>query len=183
MLGPLTYLDVGLIALCAISGLLATARGFSREVLSILSWVAAAGAALWVISSQPQWIDQLAGQVFQNKLVAMVALGAVVFLVVLLIVHFITIRIANAILESGIGLVDRLLGFIFGIARGYLLVVIIFLFGSFLLPEDEAQYPVWVREAQSLPSLKSSGEGVLSLFKGVLPEELVVPGLPGSSAE
>ena len=38
MLGPITYLDAALIAVCFISGLLAMYRGFAREMLSIVSW-------------------------------------------------------------------------------------------------------------------------------------------------
>jgi len=177
VLGPLTYLDVGLVLLCAVSGLLATARGFSREFLSIMSWVLACAAGVWVISTQPQWIDQLSEQVFKSKPVAMIALGAVVFLIVLLVVHFITMRISNWILESGVGLVDRILGFIFGLARGYLIVVLALLLGSFLLPDDPEQHPTWIRDAQSIGALRSTGKSVISIFKGVLPEELSVSGL------
>ena len=49
MLGPLTYLDAALVALAILSGLLAMYRGFTREVLSILSWVAALGALLYFV--------------------------------------------------------------------------------------------------------------------------------------
>ena len=44
MIGPLTYLDAALIAVAFISGLLAMYRGFAREMLSIVSWLVAAGA-------------------------------------------------------------------------------------------------------------------------------------------
>ena len=43
---PITWLDIIVIVFMLISGLLAMARGFTREVLSIFSWAAAAGAAL-----------------------------------------------------------------------------------------------------------------------------------------
>ena len=46
MIGPLTYLDAALIAIAFLSGLLAMYRGLTREVLSILSWIAAAAAVL-----------------------------------------------------------------------------------------------------------------------------------------
>jgi len=43
MSGPLTYLDFAVLAVCFISGLLAMYRGFARELLSIVSWIAADG--------------------------------------------------------------------------------------------------------------------------------------------
>ena len=47
MIGPLTYLDVGLIALAIISGLLAMYRGLGRELLSIISWIVSGVAGLY----------------------------------------------------------------------------------------------------------------------------------------
>ena len=44
-----SYLDAGVLALALISGLLAMYRGFSREVLSIGSWLVAAGAAAYFV--------------------------------------------------------------------------------------------------------------------------------------
>jgi len=49
MLGPLTYLDAALLGVVVLSGLLAMYRGFTREVLSIMSWVAALGALLYFV--------------------------------------------------------------------------------------------------------------------------------------
>jgi membrane protein required for colicin V production len=46
MLGPLTFLDAILLGIALISGMLAMYRGLTREVLSILSWALAAGAAV-----------------------------------------------------------------------------------------------------------------------------------------
>ena len=44
---PITWLDIVVLAFMLISALLAMARGFTRELLSILSWVAAALVTLW----------------------------------------------------------------------------------------------------------------------------------------
>ena len=49
MIGPLTYLDAALVALAILSGLLAMYRGLTREILSILSWVVAAGAVAYFV--------------------------------------------------------------------------------------------------------------------------------------
>ena len=43
-----TYLDLGLIAVVLISAFLAMLRGFTREVLAIASWGAAAVAAIYL---------------------------------------------------------------------------------------------------------------------------------------
>ena len=109
MLGPLTYLDVGLIAVAALSGLLAMYRGFTREVLSILSWVAGAGATgYFVYASRPdgsfrQQVELLGKQFGAPAIVVQIAVGAVIFLVVLTIVLFILQR--SGMLDLGTGTV------------------------------------------------------------------------------
>ena len=49
MIGGFSYLDAALVAIVAISGIVAMYRGLTREVLSILSWVAAAAACVYFV--------------------------------------------------------------------------------------------------------------------------------------
>ena len=114
MLGPLTYLDAALLAIALLSGLLAMYRGLTREVLSILSWVAAAGAVLYFVLYHKPAAEELAKQ-FQHvpvRTVAQIVVGAIIFLIVLIIVHLITARISDSILDSRVGMIDRMLGFV-----------------------------------------------------------------------
>src|SRR5690606_8969581 len=106
MIGPLTYLDAALIAVCFISALLAMYRGLTRELLSILSWLAAAGATLYFVLSQRQIAEDMAAQMNTQVAVAQIAIGAIIFLIVLIVVHLITARISDAILDSSVGMVD-----------------------------------------------------------------------------
>ena len=116
MLGPITYLDAALLAVCFISGLLAMYRGFAREMLSIVSWVVAAAAVLYFVIYHKPVAQDLAQQMGTQVAVAQIVVGAVIFLIVLIVVHLITARISDAILDSRIGMIDRVLGFIFGVA-------------------------------------------------------------------
>ena len=70
-----------------------------------------------------------------------------VFLVTLLIVSIITVRISDMILDSRIGALDRTLGFLFGLGRGLIIVVVAFLFFAWLVPANKQ--PDWVRNAKS----------------------------------
>jgi membrane protein required for colicin V production len=159
---PLSYLDIGLIVVMLISGLLAMMRGFTREVLSIASWAAAAGAALFAYL---RFRDAVRAEIQPNYLADGVLIAGV-FLVVLVIVSFITARISDAILDSRIGALDRTLGFAFGAARGLIIVVIGFMFFSWLVSDPNAQ-PQWVREARSRPLLVSTGD----VIRRYLPED------------
>lgn len=174
MIGPLTYLDVALLAVAFISGLLAMYRGFTREVLSILSWAVAGAAVLYVVLTQKQLVKEIADQIGTQLPVAQIALGALVFLIVLIVVHLITARISDAILDSRVGLIDRVLGFMFGVVRGFILVVIPYMFYEAFFPDPTQQLP-WVREAQSLPYLKSTGNTLKTVLVRYVPSSLSTP--------
>ena len=157
----ISWLDVILGFIMLVSGFLAMLRGLTREVLSILSWAVAALATLYVF---PKYQAE-ARLYIEPAMLADAVLAAAVFLVVLIVVSLITMRISDKVLDSRVGALDRTLGFIFGLARGLVLVVIAYLFFSWLVPEDTQ--PRWIREARSLPILKSTGNAIVSL----LPED------------
>ena len=158
---PITLLDGILLAIMLVSAVLAMIRGFVREVLSIASWVAAAIAA-YALYGQ---VLPFAQQYINHPMMALGASVAAVFLVTLIIVSYITMRISDFVLDSRIGALDRTLGFLFGAARGLLLVVVAMMFFNwFVVPE---QQPNWILEAKSRPILLSVGERLVS----VLPED------------
>ena len=121
MIGGFSYLDLALIAIVAISGIVAMYRGLTREVLSILSWVAAAAACVYFVFKFKAEAQQIAEQFHAPLLVAQVGVGGVIFLIVLIVVHLITSRISDSVLDSRVGAIDRILGLLFGIARGFVL--------------------------------------------------------------
>lgn len=166
---PFSWLDLILAAIMLISGFLAMLRGLTREVLSILSWALAAVATLYFFPTY-----QAQARVYiEPALLADAILAGGIFLVVLIVVSLITVRISDGVLDSRIGALDRSLGFLFGLARGLVLVVIAYLFFTWLVPENTQ--PEWIRDARSLPILKKTGAGIVSL----LPEDpaAAIPGI------
>ncbi len=156
-----SYFDLGLIAIVLISALLAMLRGFTREVMAIASWGAAAAAAYYL---HPLLLPYLKDYIAKDA-VRVAAAAAAVFFATLIIVSLVTVRISDAILDSKVGALDRSLGFVFGAVRGLLLCVVAFIFFSWLVPE-KAQ-PAWVRNARMKPLLQASGEQLIAL----LPED------------
>jgi membrane protein required for colicin V production len=174
MLGPITYLDAALIAVCFISGLLAMYRGFAREMLSIVSWAVAAAAVLYFVLYHKPFAQEMAQQMGTQVAVAQIVVGAVIFLIVLIVVHLITARISDTILDSRIGMIDRVLGFLFGVARGFILIVIPYMFYAAFFPDTNQHYP-WVREAKSLPYIKATGDALRYMLESYLPSSLTAP--------
>lgn len=157
----MTLLDGILIVVMLISAGLAMIRGFTREVFSIASWVAAAAAAylFW----EP--LLPIAERYINDRTVALGATVVGLFFVTLLLVSLITMRISDFILDSKAGPLDRTLGFLFGAGRGLILVVIGVLFLNFFIAQD--QQPVWIAKAKMKPFLDRIGEDILN----TLPED------------
>jgi membrane protein required for colicin V production len=168
-----SYLDLGLIAVVLISALLATVRGFTREVMAIFSWGAAAAAAVYFYPLLvPKLADPASPVYISKEAIRPYAAGAAIFFVALVVVSFITIRISDAILDSKIGPLDRSLGFLFGAIRGLLLCAIAFIFFNWLAP-DAMNPPVgaptaardkWLANSRSLPLLKATSDQLLALL-------------------
>lgn len=180
MLGPITYLDAALIAVCFISGLLALYRGFAREMLSIVSWAIAAAAVLYFVIFHKPFAQDMAAQMGTQVAVAQIVVGAVIFLIVLIVVHLITARLSDAILDSRIGMIDRVLGFIFGVVRGFVLVVIPYMFYDAFFPDTNTRVQ-WVRDAKTLPYIKGTGDSIRYILEAYMPSSLTAP--PGEQPQ
>ncbi|NVN86610.1 MAG: CvpA family protein [Rhodopseudomonas sp.] len=155
---PITILDFVVLAVMLISGLLAMVRGFMREVLSIAAWGAAALVTLYAF----QKLLPTAKTYFSNDTVASVVVIAGVFIGTLIVVSIVTVRISDMILDSRIGALDRTLGFLFGLARGLLIVVVAYQFFIWLVPDK--QRPEWVTAAKSRTVLEGTGQWLMALL-------------------
>jgi membrane protein required for colicin V production len=156
-----SYLDLGVIAVVLVSAILSLMRGFTREVLAIGSWVAAAAAAYYFY---PKVTPFLAPYIHKTIVLEAVA-AALVFFATLVIVSLFTVRLSDAILDSKIGALDRSLGFVFGAVRGFLLAVVAFAIFNWLV--GDKQQPQWVQNAKTRPMLVDTADRIIAL----LPED------------
>jgi membrane protein required for colicin V production len=156
-----SYLDLGVIVIVLISAFLSMVRGFTREVLAIGSWVAAAAAAYFFYP----YLMPYATPYIHKEVIAQAVCAAAVFFVTLIVVSTFTVRISDAILDSKIGALDRSLGFLFGVARGFLLAVVAFAIFNWLVADK--QQPQWVKDARTRPILTATAERVIAM----LPED------------
>jgi membrane protein required for colicin V production len=155
---PITLLDIILLAVMMVSALLAMVRGFMREILSIAAWGAAAIATVYAFPR----LEPIAKQYINNDTVAKAVAIAGVFLGTLLLVSIITVKVSDMVLDSRVGALDRTLGFLFGLGRGLVIVVVAFLFFAWLVP-DRSQ-PEWVRGAKSKVVLQGTGQWLMSML-------------------
>ncbi len=156
----LTILDLIVLVVVLISATLAMVRGFAREVLSLASWVLAVAAAYYGYKPLVQVVQPYV----ENATVATIIAAAIIFFIALILASYLTTRVSDFIIDSRVGAFDRGLGFVFGAARGVLLLVIALLFFSWLVPKP----PAWVAGARTQPMLNDLGQRLMA----ALPQDI-----------
>jgi membrane protein required for colicin V production len=124
-----TIVDAVVAVVIVLSAILAYSRGIVREIFAILGWVAAAFLAYTFAAQAQPLIKQI--PVLNDFLgdsceLSLIAAFAAVFAVTLIIVSIFTPLFSSAVQRSALGGIDQALGFLFGVARGVLLVAIAF---------------------------------------------------------
>lgn len=155
---PINIIDIGVILVLLISGVLAYARGLVHEVLSIGGWV---GAALATIFFYPV-IQPLARDFIPVDLAADLSAGVTIFIVTLVILSLATRALSSRVKESALNVLDRSLGFLFGLARGALLVCVAYLGLEFLVPKSEQ--PEWITSAKTMPVIVEGAAALVELI-------------------
>jgi membrane protein required for colicin V production len=163
---PINITDIVVGVVLLISALLAYARGFVHEVLSVLGWV---GAIFATIYGYP-YVKPYARDLIPIDLIADLAAGVAIFILTLVVLSLLTRGIAKMVKDSALNILDRSLGFLFGIVRGAVIVCIAYLALSWLVPPVD--HPAWVQSARSMPLIRV-GSDILKTF---IPEDAAAAG-------
>lgn len=118
----ITWFDLVALAIVAFSGIMAFARGLIREIFSIIAFIGAAIAAVYLAERGRGLVENFTS--LEGSL-ATVAAGLLIFLVVFFVIMFITSVVAKTAHQSTeIGSFDRAAGLAFGVLRGVLVVAL-----------------------------------------------------------
>ncbi|WP_172293600.1 CvpA family protein [Pseudoruegeria sp. HB172150] len=124
-----TWVDGVVAFIIILSGILAYSRGFVREALAILGWIAAAVVAFLFAGKAEPLIREIpvVGDWLRDSCeLSIIAAFAAVFAIALVVISLFTPLFSSAVQRSALGGVDRGLGFFFGVLRGILLIAIAF---------------------------------------------------------
>ncbi len=119
-----TYLifDFSILMVILISAIFAFMRGFSQEILSLFSWIVAISGSYFFANNFVNLINKFTENIVFSRILSYV----IVFLVLIFFLSFLAKIFSNTIKKSYVGMLDRTLGFVFGIIRGYLIVSLCF---------------------------------------------------------
>ena len=149
--------DLFALAVLFVSGVMALMRGFVREALTVTAFVAAALAALW---TRPVLASLLMGPTGSALLANLIAM-TLMFLLVYLAVSFVTGSLQkNVKTGEDVTTIDRTLGFVFGLARGLVLLGLLVLVLDNTMPGAN---PSWLTTARVYPLADATARLLQSL--------------------
>ena len=144
--------DYLILAILSISTLAAMLRGLVSEVMSLAVWV----LALWISATTSGTVAATYLTGIEQSAVRLGAAYIAIFLLVLVLGGMLTWVIRRIIAKTGLSSTDRLLGALFGFARGLLIVFSAVLFAGFTaIPKQ----PLW-QESLLLPAVLATGRGL-----------------------
>ena len=155
---PINIFDAVVILVIIVSAFLAYMRGFVHEVLAIGGWLGAIFSTLYAFS----YVKPYARELIKIELGADLAAGLVIFVLSLVTFSYITRAISKRVQGSLLNVLDRALGFLFGMARGAIIVCIIYIGISVVLPKEEQ--PSLVVEAKSMELINPGAELLLKIL-------------------
>ena len=168
-----TLIDGIVLIVIVLSAILAWSRGFVREALAIAGWIGAAIVAFLfaptiepLMQEIPYVSDYLAGSC---ELSMIVAFGVIIAIALIVLSIFVPL-FSGAIQNSAIGGLDRGLGFLFGIARGILLVVIALIVYERVITSDPIAI---VDNSRTIQIFAGSQDSVNALIPEDAPQWLV----------
>ncbi|WP_339948428.1 CvpA family protein [uncultured Albimonas sp.] len=171
-----TIVDGVVLAVLALSGILAWSRGLTREALAIAGWIVAAAAALYaapflepLLQEIPVAGEILAGACTLSKLAAF----SVAFAIVLILLSVFTPLFSSAVQESILGPVDKALGFVFGVLRGLVLAAVVFLIYDQVVPPSDRL--AMVDQSRSVAMISEAADLISERLPTTLPDWALNP--------
>ena len=162
-IAALNIVDFTTIIVLVISGVLATLRGLTREIMGLAGWpISIVAARLSAPYIEPLLTDMIRVEGISNALS-----WGIPFIVVVVLWFAFSSVVSPGLSKAGLGGLDRWLGFLFGLIRGFVIVLVIYV-GAVIGADGEDRLPGLVTDAQIIPALRESAH----LMSGVLPPDM-----------
>lgn len=138
----MNWVDYAILAIIGVSVAISIWRGFTKEALSLAGWIVAA----WVALTFADNLQVLLEPHIEVPSLRLIVAFVILFITTLFIAGLINYLAVQVIKKTGLSGTDRMLGVIFGVARGALVVALLVLIGGMTpMPQDP-----WWKEAQLL---------------------------------
>ena len=178
---PFNLIDVLIVIIAVISGVMASLRGLIREVFGLAGWVfAIIGANLL----SEVTTEQLAEYIASDDLRTLLG-WALPFIIISIIWYILSNILSPPLRRFTLNMLDRPLGFIYGLARGIVIAALIYM-GALFAVEKEDALPDMVQHATLIDALRSTTifmanltpESIRDDIVEKIPETIIDPDTP-----
>ena len=138
----MTQVDNLILAVIAISSAFGVRRGFIKEIMSLLSWI----AALLVSRVYSVSLASILENLIDNPSVRYVIAFSVLFVIIIMLGTLLNHLMSKLLVVTGLKAIDRLLGAVFGVARGTVIVLVFLFVLNVFVSESE-----WWQQSTLIP--------------------------------
>ena len=164
----LTLIDYGILLMLVLSCILSTLRGMTRELLGLVGWV----VSYFVATFGAPIIEDSVVDLVQAKSLGQALAWGLPFATSVVVWFIVAHLIAPGLKRIGFGFLDRWLGVLFGVIRGFGLLLIAFAFLVYAA-EGEKNLPETIRDAHSAPALSRSAHYLSDFLPTELKDRLI----------
>ena len=129
----MNWFDTAIVIMIGLSCVFGLYRGLIKEVLSLLSWI----AALLIARAYSESVSGMLSNLIESNSVRYAASFAMIFIVVMMLGTFLNFLMSKILSVTGLKFADRLLGGVFGIARGCLIVLVVLFVSRIFMSNGE----------------------------------------------
>jgi len=174
----LNLFDVIVISVLIVSALLSLFRGFLREFISLGTWIGAGVITLYAFPDVAEWMKTHV----QSSVAASGLASIGTFITAFLALAFFT-RLLGKYLKTGseAGAIDNILGLVFGLVRGGLLVVIAYLAIGIMVPKDAP--PEWLKTSLTAPYVERSAAWLAAIAPDYLSDLMALKNKESGEAD
>ena len=160
----IAWIDVVILALIVLSAILSLFRGFVREAVALATWLIALWVAMTFYEELAAWLAQWITLVSAQKITAF----GILFVIVLLLGTIVNFLAGKLVSRTGLTGTDRVLGVVFGVARGGVIVAILVLLGGLTpFPQDP-----WWQDSQFLTYFEEFALWMKSFLPGEIADNI-----------
>ncbi len=150
--------DLIILVLVLISALFAFFRGFSLELLSISVWIISFFGSYTYGNNLINFFNKIINNILISSAISYI----VAFLIIFVIFSFLTRKFSVFIKDSYVGLIDKSLGFVFGILRGYVIVGLCFFCFDYFYKGKKLEF---IDNSKIIPIIKITNNEIFRFFK------------------
>ena len=176
-IAALNFVDYAIIVVLVVSGLMSTLRGMTREALGLAGWP----LSILVAKFTAPYLEPVILDIITVDGLSQALAWALPFAVTVVIWFILASLLSPGLKRAGLGALDRWLGVIFGLVRGFLIVLIAYTTAAVAV-DGEDKLPTQVSEAQFAPIMRASA----TTLSVVIPTEMrdrILQNVPASEID